>query len=340
MPGQTGKKFCSSADILLIFFKKVKTLNFPNLKNLFDSFLHLGVVGSSIRLDASTVCQLKCPTCCTGKGLNKSSALKNGFLKFEDFKKLLDENSWVKNIELSNYGEIFLNPDLNKIIEYASKNKVRLTADNGVNLNHLTEENAKCLVKNKFHSLSVSIDGATNDIYQIFRKGGDIKKVIENIKLINKYKEEYNSIYPKLTWQFIIFGHNEHEINKAKELALSLGMEFKPKLNGAKGYSPVKDEEFVKRESGLDVSSREEYEKKHNKKYLLPCYQIWHSPQINWDGTLLGCCMNKNISFGNVFDSGLKGAIKSREYENFKKFLLGKSSSSENLPCKKCPIYN
>ena len=72
----------------------------------------------TIRLDASTVCQLRCPSCSTAKGLIDGN-LGSKTLKFEDFKKIVDRNPWVRGIELSNWGEIFLNRDLLKIAEYA-----------------------------------------------------------------------------------------------------------------------------------------------------------------------------------------------------------------------------
>ena len=105
-----------------------------------------------------------------------------GFLKFDDFKKLLDDNDVIKRIELSNSGEIFLNPELVKMIEYAYEKGVTLTADNGVNLNYLTDEQAKALIKYNFASLAVSIDGASPETYKIYRVGGDYNRVIENIR--------------------------------------------------------------------------------------------------------------------------------------------------------------
>ena len=64
--------------------------------------------------------------------------------------------------------------------------------------------------------MKVSVDGASEDTYQIYRKGGSFQEVINNIKKINHYKKIYKSKLPKLKWQFIIFGHNEHELPLAK----------------------------------------------------------------------------------------------------------------------------
>src|SRR4030042_1631302 len=121
-----------------------------------------------IRLEASSVCQLRCHSC---PNADKAilPTVGTGFLRLSDFQKLLDENPWIEKIELSNYGEIFLNPDLLEIIKHAYKRKVALTAANGVNLNSVKIEVLEGLVKYKFRRMTVSIDGASNETYKQYR---------------------------------------------------------------------------------------------------------------------------------------------------------------------------
>lgn len=294
---------------------------------------------SSVLLEASTKCQLKCPVCNTGQGINKKNKIGWGDLKFKDFKKFVDENSRIKYIELSRWGEIFLNPDLKKIVKYAYKKEIYLSAIGGVNFNSVSESMLKTLVKYKFRGITISIDGATNKIYQIYRRGGDLNRVLKNIKILNKYKKKYASNLPKLNWQFVIFGHNEHQLPKVKKLAAKLGMDFKPKLNWNSWYSPIKDPEFVKKETGLEVADRKEYKKKFNEEYILPCTQLWNKPLIGWQGSLFGCCGNSKIVLGNVFKEGFENCLQGEKYLRMKKVLLGKEKVKEDLPCFNCMIY-
>jgi hypothetical protein len=67
-----------------------------------------------VRIEASTLCQLNCKDCYMRK--SDSGALGKGYLKFSDFKNFIKNNKFVKSIELSNSGEIFLNPDLIHIL--------------------------------------------------------------------------------------------------------------------------------------------------------------------------------------------------------------------------------
>jgi len=291
-----------------------------------------------IGLEASSFCQLKCPSCpTTSKAIHP--AVGSGFLSLRNFQKLLDENPWLQEIELSNYGEIFLNSELLNIIKLAYERDVALKADNGVNLNHVKEGVLEGLVKYKFRSMTCSIDGACDETYNVYRVKGDFKTVIENVRKINFFKQKHQSEYPRLTWQFVVFGHNEHEIPAARKLAGELGMNFYSKLSWDAQFSPVRDQEFVRKEVG--AASREEFRSKYNVDYMQGiCHQLWEQPQINWDGKVLGCCRNFWGDFGgNAFKDGLFDSLNNEKIEYARQMLLGKKKARDDIPCTTCDIY-
>lgn len=292
----------------------------------------------SVRLEASTICQLKC-ACCYMR--QDSGTVGIGYLKYEDFAQFVQQNDYIKEIELSNSGEIFLNPDLLKIMEFAHDHDIALTAYNGVNLNNVSDEVLEGLVKYKFRKLTCSIDGASQETYSQYRIGGNFDTVISNIKKINQYKKQYNSIYPSLKYQFIVFGHNEHEIPQAKELAKELDMDINFKFSWDDSFSPVQNKELVKSQIGQSSLSLQEYLKKEKKSYLRQiCVKMWTQPQINWDGRLLGCCTLFREDFGvNVFDIGLEKALKSAKFYYAKQMLMNKAPAKEGIPCSTCGYY-
>ena len=298
------------------------------------------ITPGKIHLEASTLCQLHCP-CCTTASRDIESGVGFGYLKFSDFKKLLDEKRGAKEIELSNFGEIFLNPELHAIIRYAYEKHVRLYADNGVNFNTVTDEMLECLVKYRFQRLSVSIDGATQQTYQKYRIKGDFNTVIDNIRKLNAYKIKFHTSLPHLIWQFVIFGHNEHEIPAAKKLSIELGMTFHPKLSWDLDFSPVKNPDFVKKASGLCAIDRDEFRKKKGKNYSIAiCHQLWEEPQINWDGKVFGCCWNYWKDFGgNVFTDGLHFSLNSEKITYAREMLQGIKPPRDDIPCIRCDLY-
>lgn len=293
-----------------------------------------------IRLEASTHCQLKCPTCETATGkLYDHVAL--GFLRFDDFKKLIDENSQLEKIELSNFGEIFLNPQLPKIIEYAFEKGVLLSATNGVNLNTVRNSTLEALVKFNFTHMRCSIDGASQETYEQYRVRGNFDQVMKNIDTINAFKKKYKSQYPKLTWQFVVFGHNEHEIAKARQMALDRNMEFETKLNWDESWSPVRDKDMVRAEMGIGVTSRSEFKEKKGSNYMeYVCHQLWDNPQINFDGSIWGCCRNNWKAFdANIYENGLEGALNSEQLQYTRKMLVDGIEPRDDVPCTTCSVY-
>lgn len=294
-----------------------------------------GVYSSFLRIETSSVCQLRCPCCIQTRG--ERGVIGLGFLTPDNFKRFLDTYPEFDLIELANAGEVFLNPDIDEIISYAFEKGVRLNISSGTNFNTISTQTIENLVKYKLGAMSVSLDGATDDIYRIYRQGGNFDTVIANVKLLNELKRKYNSDLPKLSWQFVVFGHNEHQIPDARKMAANLDMKFRLKLNFNPTYSPVKNKEVLRQEIG--ASTREEYESRNKKPYLSLCSQLWLSPQINWDGKLLGCCKNYWGDFGNVFESGLGECLKGEKYVHAIRMVTGKAGPKEGIPCSTCSAY-
>ena len=292
-----------------------------------------------LRLESSSLCQLKCPAC-RGTSKEISPLIGRGYLRISDFRSLIYKNKWLKEIELSNYGEMFLNPNLNEIIQFAYQNNIGLTATNGVNLNNAKLQVLESLAQYRFRKMTVSIDGASAKTYRVYRVNGDFDAVVENILKINFYKKKHQTRYPKLTWQFVVFGHNEHELPVAEQLAKKLGMDFYVKLNwdDAK-YSPVKDSDIVKKYIG--VSTIDEFKRKNKENYLSHiCNQLWDSPQINWDGKVLGCCVNYWEDFGsNAFLDGLLRSVNNEKMQYARDMLIGKLPTRPDIPCSSCHMF-
>lgn len=294
----------------------------------------------SLRVEASTHCQLKCPSCPTAKGKIKD-AIGGGFLRPEAFEKLLDETPSVAHVELSNWGEIFLNPWLADICRIAYERNVILTASNGVNLNNCRESALEAVVKYRFRHMTCSIDGASQQSYEQYRRTGHFDTVIANIRKINEHKKRYGTEFPILLWQYIAFGHNEREIDKAKALADELGMMFYVKLSWDEKFSPIQDKDLVRKHTKGGVTSRTEYREKHKSNYIQKsiCRQLWDQPQINFDGEVLGCCANLWGSFGNAFENGLMNVLEGEKLTYAKNMVMGKVPQRDDMPCVECKHY-
>jgi len=324
-----------------------------------------------VRIDASSQCTLRCPCCphtlgvidgiyaprkdgCDDPGVKDGlnpwavharnvvkKHVGSGHLSPEDFCRILDDNPWIRHVELSNWGEIFLNPRLAEIMECAHDRGVALTADSGVNLNAADDETLEALVKYGFLSMSCSITGGTAESYSRYRVGGDFNAVIGNIKKINAYKRKHGSKLPLLQWQYVMLSYNQGEIPLAKRLARDLGMYFYLQRNISSTYSPLTDDAALRGSvRGVPLTYREMYERQRTfKRQKDICAQLWHFPQVNWDGRLLGCCINYWDDFGSAFDEGLLAAINNRRMSYARGMLMGREAEDDAIPCSKCIFF-
>jgi MoaA/NifB/PqqE/SkfB family radical SAM enzyme len=190
--------------------------------------------------------------------------------------------------------------------------------------------------------VTCSIDGASPETYRIYRVRGDFDAVINNIERINVHKRGHASDLPHLVWQFVVFGHNEHEIPIAREMAERLGMEFRTKLTWDSKFSPIRDKELVRAQTGAQAVTRDEFEELLGEKYASGiCHELWDDPQINWDGKVLGCCRNFWGDFGgNAFSQGLIESLNNEKMTYAREMLSGRKPPRDDIPCTTCENYH
>ena len=290
----------------------------------------------SVRVEACNLCQLNCPTCYMRE--NDYCGRGAGFLKFDDFKKFIDRHKHIRQIEIANNGEIFLNPELLCILEYASKNNVKITANGGTNFNDVKPDVLEGLVKYNVYSINIAVDGTSQESYSKYRVRGNIDKVWGNVRKVNEFKSKYNTKRPRLLWQFIIMQHNQDEVEESIRIAKDLNLDIMFKLDWNDGFRPSEPEK-LKRLTSLEYFTRAEYAKATGHMYKSEiCHQLWNDPQVDFDGMLLGCCKIPFDDYGvNVFEVGLKQAMKNEAFVYSKKMLMGKVPINYDNPCAKCP---
>lgn len=217
---------------------------------------------------------------------------------------------------------------MSKILIYANEKQIEITIGNGTNFNDVSNEILELLVKTQVKFINISLDGASQEIYSIYRQKGNFDKVINNIKKLNEYKKKYNSKYPELQWQYIIMEHNLKELKRAKNMAKELDMKISYTYDCIKNNFAIaeSDRERIKEITGLEYLTQTEYNEANDEHIYgdYYCYQMLYSPQINFDGRLLGCCLVWDEDYGiNCFEEGLVNALNCEKYLSTIKILMG-----------------
>jgi MoaA/NifB/PqqE/SkfB family radical SAM enzyme len=174
-----------------------------------------------IQLEITNRCQASCPMCsrnCQGEIVNP--LLKLNDWTFNDFKEIITPEV-LKNLDLINfcgtYGDPLINNDLLKMCAYAKEINPELSIDihtNGSLRNNLWwKDLATSLPKN--HNVIFGIDGL-EDTHHIHRIGTSFKKIISNA-------EAFIKAGGNAEWHYLIFKHNQHQVNEAKILSQKIG---------------------------------------------------------------------------------------------------------------------
>lgn len=326
---------------LLVVVKYLTVRRFSNLLKLFVSYLfsttgiqkRVGLFPFFIAVETSNYCNLHCPECPVG--MRADSKIKPAYFNLEVFKKLIDEQKQtLLHVILYFQGEPFLNNQLSEFIEYAhNANIYTSTSTNGQFLN---KKNAKDVVLSGLDRLIVSIDGATQEIYESYRVGGKLHKVLDGVTEVVYWKNELKSSTPLLEIQFIVFRTNEHQLFEMKKLAKSLGAD-RLTFKTAQLYDFENGNKFL-----TTIQKYSRYKLRRDGKYHIKgnqpnhCWRLWSGAVINANGEVLPCCFDKasDFSFGNINEKPFANIWHNKKASGFRGSILQNRKQYEI--CRNC----
>ena len=203
----------------------------------------------TIHLEVSSKCNASCPMC----GRNICGGRLNPYLpvtelSLEDIKSIFPPD-FLKQLNrlymCGNYGDPIIAKDTLEIFKYfRSQNSL---------LNLSLFSNASAQSKQWWRELAVvlnqvhfSIDGL-EDSNSFYRRGTDFKKIMENAG-------SYIQAGGFAVWDYIVFQHNEHQVETARSLAQDMGFKkFVVKKTGrfySNQKSKVKTEQVILNKNG------------------------------------------------------------------------------------------
>ncbi|WP_430823454.1 radical SAM/SPASM domain-containing protein [Carboxylicivirga sp. N1Y90] len=272
----------------------------------------------AVSIEPTSICNLKCPECPTGAGvLNRP----RGQMELKQYEVLLGQlGPQLMYLNLYVQGEPMMHPQFAEMVLLARKQGYYTSCS--TNGHFLSSGVAEKLVEADMTRLIFSVDGLTQDSYQKYRVGGDLSKVIDSIKNVVEAKRRKKRRFPIVVMQFLVFEHNEHELDGIRQLAKSLDVD-KLELKSAQFNSfaqggvkpPVNNSlnRYVEGQSKVVKGSLRNH-----------CWRQWHSAVITWNGALSPCCFDKDAThaFGNVFDTDFQTLNKSEISFDFKDLII------------------
>ena len=231
------------------------------------------MIVKDVEIGLTTRCNLgKCAFCFRA---NCDNEIPNIDL-YIDVAKRAFTKSFMKNLNTlvicGNMGDPMFYPHLFEFIDHtaelAPENMVVCMDTNGsARPKSWWKSLAQHMNKYKQYHVRFAIDGL-EDTHKLYRIGSDFKTVISNM-------ETFIEAGGRATWKFIVFKHNEHQIDKAYEMAKQLGCCT-----------------FTVVASGIhndDLKMPEHYKMKTSKGILCKSQDMNHI-SIDADGEVMPCC--------------------------------------------------
>jgi len=275
----------------------------------------------SVSFEPTTSCNLRCPECPSGL---RAFTRPTGMMEKKMFKEMVDQLS-KDLLYLIFYfqGEPYLNPDFLDMVKYASTKKIYTATS--TNAHYLNDNNARRTVESGLDRLIISIDGTTQEVYQQYRVGGKLDKVLEGTRNIIKWKKKLKSKTPFVFFQFLVVRPNEHQVDEIKKLAREIGVD-EVRFKTAQVYDFKNDPNQLIPDNKKFSRYRKNNSGEHEIKNELSnhCWRLWHSPVITWDGLVVPCCFDKDAQhqMGDLKNKSFKEVWSDKEYVRFRSQLL------------------
>ena len=196
---------------------------------MYDTVKHL-------HIELTDLCNARCPQCVrtdpsTGE---EQPWLIKAQLYLEDFKQIVtpDDIRHLRSVNFcGNYGEPLAARDLIPITEYLYEHNPKLHIDVATNGSVRSEDwwwDLLKVVQGKSFKVIFGLDGINQEQHSLYRQNTSFDRILENA-------EFFIGNGGIADWQYLIFKHNEHSVEEARQMA---------KEKGFNHFSPVATERF------------------------------------------------------------------------------------------------
>lgn len=270
-----------------------------------------------LKIEPSTHCNLRCPPC------HPNGNTCGGIMNMDVFEEAIEKvplDYFLKS-SLYMFGEPLINKNIYTMIQQLTARGVPTSIS--TNFHPFNEKSVDEIIDSGLSWVLVCIDGATQESYEIYRVGGNLKKVTDNLRVLINRKRERGSRHPIVEAQCVIFDHNRTEIEDIRKMCFSLGVD----------RFTAKEDVFTQ----LDMSHTEKTMKPPKR----PCYFLYGSFMVDYDGIVVPCCLGR-YEFGNLMESSFEEIWNNDKFVAARRwFASGFTEKDENLdlPCYNCPLF-
>ncbi len=293
-------------------------------------------------IDICNVCNLRCPLCPTG---NTTIARKQAMLSTKQYQEFFEKiREYALVVSFYNHGEPMLNPDVFSIIEHTHRNRVGTNISS--NFNWPQPVSINDFIRSGLDYVTVSLDGVTQETYQQYRVRGDVAEVFDNMKRLVSVKRALKSRTPFVEWQFIVFKHNEHEMDEARKLAADIGVDLLRFVSPGVPPEDMHDSQLEEKWMPINPLYWERHPKLvEDRGYVFDraCFYLYRSMFIYPGGGVTPCCFahDDRRDFGNLYTNSVSEIWNNKTYRSAR-LLFSKGAPADDRVetiCDKCTVF-
>jgi radical SAM protein with 4Fe4S-binding SPASM domain len=292
------------------------------------------VLPSMMQIEPTNLCNLRCPLCPVSQNKLRREPR---HMRFEEFKKIVDDiGKHVMLLVMWDWGEPLMNPELPKMIRYATDRDIRTVTS--TNAHFLTDERyVEELLCSGLSTLIVAIDSADAENYKKYRQRGSLDKALEGLRSVVKIRNRLGSP-TVINFRMVVMKHNVHEIAALEKLARKMGAD----IFSVKTVNPACGEVGLDRELVPDDVKYRRLEYKDGTwervRVSVDCGRVWVMSNIFTDGSVAPCCydFDGTMVVGNVFKEPYEKIWRGEAYAALRKKIMNERSSMPR--CTECMV--
>lgn len=283
-----------------------------------------------VTIEITDKCNARCPQCMrtNPRGCFPTKFIQNQDMSVSNFKKALSED-FIKQLRIIDFncpkGDPASHNNIFEILDYI------IGANNSITIQFPTNgslRNKKYWARLATYSqllVIFAIDGTDQETHEYYRRNTNLDKILSNAK-------EYINAGGNAIWQFIIFDHNKHQEEHAKQISKNLG--FKNFVSFSSNRFNGKDEfEYEYKNVNYKLKTVSAKKPRYN---TSSCSNINCKSKTNneifidIDGYIMPCCYHAGSLFAYVniqnrkpFNNFIDVSFENYNVENFNIFKVG-----------------
>lgn len=197
--------------------------------------IHVPSKPFDLSINPSTACQLACPNCETGNGaMTRPATNLDPHLHAHMLAGVADE---LFIIRYFGTGESLLNKKFPELMEEIRGKEIFTFMTTNLSF-RFTDKQIDEILLSGINLIGVSLDGITQETYARYRVNGEHDLVVDNMLRLIRRRDELGLKYPLIEWRYLVFKHNEHEVDSVRAQAREFNVDL---LEFAEGFAPRND---------------------------------------------------------------------------------------------------